>query len=184
MYDIGTGLNEGYTQVLNERYFYSKGTYIGCYSLFVRFASYLEVLVGQEKMESLYFKADLEGLIQELEKYASRDEVLRLIKDIDYIFEATYYAFMPLPKIISRLRYQRVLMTISSMLKVKKEMDKSVTNCELRDEKALLYSLQNYSYKNGIDHYKTSRSVQKKIKRIENAYYNKGIYSTDWRKSA
>ncbi len=38
-----------------------------------------------EKMEHLYFKADLQGLIVELSKYCSLDKSLNLVQSVDYI---------------------------------------------------------------------------------------------------
>ncbi|MGN0974286.1 MAG: hypothetical protein ACI4OT_06035 [Bacilli bacterium] len=78
---IGTGLNEGYTEVLAERYFGEGNSYYAE----KYYASLLENIVGKEKMEQLYFKADLNGLIEELEKYETRDNILNFVENLDYL---------------------------------------------------------------------------------------------------
>lgn len=85
LYDnIGYGLNEGYTQLLTERYF-------GCnnneasYSFEQKIAGEVEKLVGKEKMESFYLKADLKGIIMELSKYASLSDIMKFICLLDLV---------------------------------------------------------------------------------------------------
>lgn len=79
---IGTGINEGYTNLLVEHYF---GLKPKSYKYEMRIARQIENIIGREKMEQLYFKADLQGLIGELSKYCSLDESLNLVQTVDYI---------------------------------------------------------------------------------------------------
>ena len=65
--NIGIGLNEGYTELLAKRYF-DKSNNNG-YIFETQIAKLLELIIGQEKMESYYFNANLYGLIEELRKY-------------------------------------------------------------------------------------------------------------------
>lgn len=79
---IGVGLNEGYTELLNERYFsnaYPTVSYINQKHI----ALGIEEIVGQEKMEKLYFDANLAGLVDELCQYISKEETLSLLREID-----------------------------------------------------------------------------------------------------
>ena len=80
---IGKGLNEGYTQLLTQRYFNCENN--GHYPYHVEIMEVLEKIVGKEKMESLYLHADLMGLTVELNKYMPNDEIMRFIADMDYI---------------------------------------------------------------------------------------------------
>ena len=80
----GRGLNEGYTDLLTQRYFYNKD-YEVYYESELIYASLLERIIGKEKMESLYLNGDLNGLIHELEKYDTLDNIFHFIKEIDYI---------------------------------------------------------------------------------------------------
>ena len=79
---IGVGLNEGYTELLNERYFsntFPTASYINQKHL----ALGIEEIVGKETMEKLYFDANLAGVIEELSNYISKEEALTLIREID-----------------------------------------------------------------------------------------------------
>ncbi len=82
---FGVGLNEGYTEILNRRYFSNHP--IGSYTELQPLAVSIENLVGKRKMEQSYFSNDLDGLITELEKYTSRQEVIKLIQTMDYIYK-------------------------------------------------------------------------------------------------
>ena len=79
--DIGRGLNEGYTSLLTERYFKTRCGYI----IEKYIASLLEKIVGKDKMENLFFTADLDNLIEELKKYSNQDEIITFIKYLDEI---------------------------------------------------------------------------------------------------
>ena len=82
---IGRGLDEGYTQLLAERYFgYIEGVK-GSYPYLVRVARILEDIVGADKMTSLYLRADLPGLINELKEYASEDEISKFLSALDFV---------------------------------------------------------------------------------------------------
>lgn len=82
---IGTALTEGYTELLNKRYFHDEN-YKCSYFMEVCTASFIEKIVGKEKMESLYLNANLPGLIDELSKYSSIEDVERFIKNSDMLF--------------------------------------------------------------------------------------------------
>ncbi len=76
---IGLGLNEGYTDLLANRYFGSKIAYVSEADV----AETIELLIGKEKMESLYLNANQYELIKELTKYASLDEVVNFLTNLD-----------------------------------------------------------------------------------------------------
>lgn len=80
--NIGRGLNEGYTTLLDSRYFDSSDK---SYLVAKVFAETIEKIVGQEKMTKIYFKADLYGLVKELSKYCIENDVYLVIKNIDDI---------------------------------------------------------------------------------------------------
>lgn len=81
-YIIGYGLDEGYTELLNKRYFDSKTQ--NAYRLQIIICKYLEQIVGQKKMEKLYLNANLFGLIKELKQTHKIEEIERLIAAIDF----------------------------------------------------------------------------------------------------
>ena len=78
---IGKYFNEGYTEVLADRYFGLRTS--PAYAKEKVFASMIEDVVGQETMESFYFNADLLSLFEELEKYSSEDKIVRFFKNIE-----------------------------------------------------------------------------------------------------
>lgn len=82
---VGTGLNEGYTEVLTNRYFKVKKKLFPVYVFERETMKNLEMIIGKEKMESLYLKADLKGLITEMQKYRTIEEITKFISNLDYI---------------------------------------------------------------------------------------------------
>lgn len=81
-YVIGYGLDEGYTELLNKRYFNSKVQ--NAYRLQIIICRYLEELVGQKKTEKMYLNANLFGLIKELKQTHDTKEIERFIAAIDF----------------------------------------------------------------------------------------------------
>ena len=76
---IGKGLNEGYTQLLTERYFGHNDDFSKVYEYETFIAGKLEEIVGKFKMQELYLSANLYGLIKELNKYVSYEEIINFI---------------------------------------------------------------------------------------------------------
>lgn len=65
----GHSLNEGYTELLTKRYFNRRGNdRVEYYDEEQKIALKIEKIVGREKMIELYFKADLYGVVEELDK--------------------------------------------------------------------------------------------------------------------
>lgn len=81
---IGEGLNEGYTQYLTDKYFPSKPLLMA-YSYEKRIAEIVELIVGQEKMQSLYFNANLKGLIDVLKQYSTEENAYNFIVTLDFL---------------------------------------------------------------------------------------------------
>ena len=83
--NIGQGINEGYTQLLTERYFGYSRELRGVYEYEMHLMKNIEKVIGKDKMEELFFKANLKGLIEELNNYISEDEVLSFINNVDFL---------------------------------------------------------------------------------------------------
>ena len=83
--NIGRGINEGYTELLSQRYFGKNDDNEGTYEYEVFTAEKLEQIIGKEKMESLYLNANLKGLIDELKQYTSEEEIMRFISSTDFL---------------------------------------------------------------------------------------------------
>ena len=78
-YRIGRGINEGYTDLLTNRYF---GTKIG-YQIEALLSHNLELLIGHNTMEKLYFNMDIYGLIDEISKYSNYVNACDFIHNLD-----------------------------------------------------------------------------------------------------
>lgn len=82
-YLLGLSLNEGYTEYLTEKYFTKGIEYVKSNSVNLFLAKGIENIIGSEIMQKHFFNADLNGLINELSKYATREEIIRLLFLID-----------------------------------------------------------------------------------------------------
>lgn len=83
--NVGEPLNEGYTELMTNRYFFPS-TESKYYKYEVRVARQIEEIVGQEKMEKLYLNANLYGLLKELEKYTSSDNIKIFLDNLQYVY--------------------------------------------------------------------------------------------------
>jgi len=86
---IGKGLNEGYTELLAQRFFAPKGYYNSDYNPApydkqTIIAGAVERVVGKEQMQKLFLHADLKSLTMELYRYVSEKEIINFLKDCDY----------------------------------------------------------------------------------------------------
>lgn len=88
---LGNGINEGYTDLLTQRYF--NENIEESYSLESRFASNLEKIIGQKKMEKLYLKGNFFEFVKELEKYYDIEEIEKFLINIDVI-SALYSSYL------------------------------------------------------------------------------------------
>lgn len=79
---IGLGINEGYTDLLNERIFNVKNNG-GLYEIYKIVSEMVENVVGKDKMTQLYFTANLKGLVLEMSRYISQHETKNFIINLD-----------------------------------------------------------------------------------------------------
>jgi hypothetical protein len=84
--EIGFALNEGYTELLTKKYFSNKK--VSDKNSFL--AAGIESIVGSEKMQEFFINANFNGLVMELSKYSSREDVLKLIYAMDNYNGAIY----------------------------------------------------------------------------------------------
>ncbi len=75
--------NEGYTQLLEKRYFnHNKNAYV----LETIIMSYIETIIGKDYMEHQFFRGNLKQTITELEKYTSKENVKTLLENMGRIY--------------------------------------------------------------------------------------------------
>ena len=85
---IGYGLNEGYTELLTDRYFNKRVirmTY--SYEICKFFTSKLEQIIEKDRMESLYMNADLGGLCQYLLNFDDASNIVTFVALLDKLLK-------------------------------------------------------------------------------------------------
>ena len=103
--DLGLGINEGYTELLNRRYFHYDEQFKSGYQLEIKIVEKLEEVIGKNKMEKLYLSANLPGLIAELKQYSKEEEIIEFISNIDFITKHLDDLFgkIMLPKVLNNI---------------------------------------------------------------------------------
>ena len=124
---FGRGISEGFTEYLRLRYFPSENF---SYSYFIMVVENLEKLIGKEKMEHLYFNANLDGFVNELEKYDSRDNILKFVLDVDQLLDDDLEENNSL-EIDNRLESVNNFLVTCYLRKTMLEKDDKVVNSEV-----------------------------------------------------
>lgn len=122
---LGRGLNEGYTDLLAVRYFGHKGITIS-YKFEADIAEKLELIVGQQKMESLYLNSNLHGLIDELKEYSSEEEIMNFICGLDFLSEHLNNNSLKMLKkgmLVRRLKEVNEFLLKAYIIKLKKQIE-------------------------------------------------------------
>lgn len=97
---IGQGLNEGYTELLTSRIY--NNNKITTYYKEAKIARLLEFFFDDPKeMEKYYFNHDLPGFIHHMEQYTSRDNIIKLLLDMDHINSYALSIYSTIPTIKS-----------------------------------------------------------------------------------
>ena len=168
--NLGTGLNEGYTQLLTERYFGYIEEVRGIYKFEVHITDKLEKIVGKEKMESLYLNADLLGLINELKNYASEEEIMKFISGTDFLRKhLDDKKLLPFEKgmITNSLKNVKEFLFRAYTVKLKRQLESGILDMnEFNENLATYISSLGTNLKSGKHNYEffTIESVARKIK--------------------
>ena len=85
---IGTGINEGYTELLASRLFNIDSEVCYGYQYQLLVAQKLEQILGEEYIKRYYFNANLPGLIDDLCLYDSKEKVLEFLNSCDYLINS------------------------------------------------------------------------------------------------
>lgn len=88
---IGISLNDAYTEILLHRLFNIEKEYES-FKYEVTITNLLEEIVTEKKMTNLYFNANLYGLIMELKKYNTKENIEKFLEDLDSIFVLQDYS--------------------------------------------------------------------------------------------
>lgn len=173
--NLGKALNEGYTQLLTERYFGYIEEVRGTYEFEVHITDKLEKIVGQEKMESLYLNADLPGLVNELKNYASEEEIMKFISGTDFLREhLADKKLLPFEKgmITNSLKNVNEFLFRAYTVKLKRQLDSGALNMnEFNENLATYISSLGASLKSGKHRYEflTPEILQESLRTILDA---------------
>lgn len=81
---IGYSLNEGYTELLTERYFSFKSN---SYDFELSIASLIEKILDREYMTEMYFTMNLKSVFENLSHLSNEKETYNFLKNLDFITE-------------------------------------------------------------------------------------------------
>lgn len=159
---IGKGLNEGYTQLLTERYFGHNDDFGKVYEYETFIAGKLEEIVGKFKMQELYLSANLYGLIKELNKYISYEEIINFIRCLDFLnnnLNNKTTLIFRMDTIVKRIKIINSFLVKAYLIKLKKEEAYNILSNDNMVIKFDRYidSLLNDYYNENFDYYKISR---------------------------
>jgi hypothetical protein len=137
---LAVAINEGYTQYLSEKYFGNIRGVKGTYPFQVHIVKLLEKVVDKDNMQHLYCNANLYGLVEELKKYASVDEIEKFITGTDFLLRYiadTSLSFAKREMITNSLINVNTFLLRSYAFKLKYLLD---NNCIDDDEFSMLIS--------------------------------------------
>lgn len=159
---IGKGLNEGYTQLLTERYFGHNSDFGKVYEYEMLIAGKLEKIVGKYKMQELYLNADLYGLIKELKEYASYEDIINFIQCLDFMnsnLNDNKAKLFRTNLIIKNIKIINSFLVKTYLVKLKREVSREIINNDSMVIKLSQYihSLLDDFHSVDFDYYKISR---------------------------
>ena len=134
---IGTGINEGYTELMVQKYYgddYLSNS--SSYILLRKVMEAIESIIGKEKMENYYLTANLNGLVNELAQYAKYEDVLKFISSMDFVYNNFNESFVKSKKnqqlLSDQLRFVNAfIITIGTNKPIKQLSDNEITKDQL-----------------------------------------------------
>ncbi len=127
---VGTGINEGYTELLNFRY--QKGNKF-VYREQRKIVEALEMIISQYKMERYYLKADLNTLVDTLVYYSSQEDTMNFLYNTDVDVKYYFTLLFKRPKIRDEVRKyllncyaNKLLEDYKNQMITKKELEKNL----------------------------------------------------------
>lgn len=138
-------LNEGYTELLNTRYFHEFikiNTKKKCYEKEKFVASIVENIAGQELMTNSYTKADINPVVKELYNYGQCDNIKLFLNNVKYLknepsninihkFLLTAYQLKLIENLINKEINDDELITLLTFYCIRFEIDDKKESFEL-----------------------------------------------------
>ncbi len=119
---LGFGINEGYTEYLNEKYF--EHHMPGYYDYFMLVAKKVSDLFGEDVINNIYFNGSIYDLINIIAEKSSLEMAKQFINDMDEAVEA-YYDFA---KSDNKERYQQYFNKITAAYGFIDRLEKNISN--------------------------------------------------------
>lgn len=170
---IGNGLNEGYTETMSERYFGRNYSVSSGYRYATFVVARVEEIVGRERMEELYLNADLLGLINELKKYNSEENIMKFIASTDFLldrFSLKKFIFREKGKIKKSLRNVNKFLAESYANFIKEQLDEGKISYDKANFNVSLFMGRLDRYVDASDHIFTVMKDEEIEKIVENTF--------------
>lgn len=134
---VGVGINEGYTELLTSRYFNNGKT--NTYFEQTIICDNLERIVGKDKMKSLYLNGDLCGLVMELNKYISEEEIIGFIYYSDFITNHLKGNSINIEALLQCMKYINIFLINAYHKKLEKSLKEKSISLKNGLEKYILF---------------------------------------------
>lgn len=134
---VGVGINEGYTELLTSRYF-NNGK-INTYLEQTIMCDNLEIIVGKDKMKSLYLNGDLYGLVMELSKYISKEEIIGFIYYSDFITNHLKSNSINIEVLLQCMKYINIFLINAYHRRLEKSLEEKSISLKNALEKYILF---------------------------------------------
>ena len=164
--NIGRGINEGYTDLITNRLLNISGyDYKIGYPYESIVSNIIELIIGKEKMYSLYFKGDLSGLIDILSQYSSKTDVMNFIINLDKINQISYLRLISSVKGLNEDEYLNNLYIKVTIFLYELLSSKFNECCTLNDINAYLHTSQEVvNFIKSLNNYTTFKREESVIK--------------------
>ncbi len=113
--EIGSSLNAGYKEIMLAR-FHGE---IAPEKLECDVASFIESIVGRRNMEQMFFDGALDRLVDTLGAYSSKEDAIRVIRELDHVYSAMNETRSNVVKLYSRSSYLNLIGRLVGMMRHK-----------------------------------------------------------------
>jgi len=129
--EIGESLNAGYKDLMLAR-FYGE---VPIESFECDIASFIESIIGRRDMEQMFFDGALDRLVDTLGEYSTREDAIRIIRELDYVYSAMHETRSNVVKLYSKSSYSDMISRLVSMMRQKLVMlDEKIASTEEQKE--------------------------------------------------
>lgn len=130
--EIGESLNAGYKNIMLARFYGENPTE----SFECDIASFIESIIGRRNMEQMFFDGALDRLVDTLGEYSTRENAIRMIRELDHVYSAIHETRSNVVKLYSRGSYLDMISVLVGMMRRKLVMlDEQIVDEEVPKER-------------------------------------------------